>query len=279
MKQVNFSIPLRTNLLALFLLIAIHSKSQDLYNHENSVKFGKYLYNTTQYDLAILEFERCVYLKPDDRESYLFLFKINRKLNLFDKAVNAFQRFSGNLNFAEMDTSFGSEYFKLLVQNRKYLEASVFLDANPNFKENSNYKLSTLLLRKDWKNAEAYQTSVTSPINKTLSGITGKGVLLKRKSPVLAGLLSTIIPGSGKVYSGKWKDGLISFVMTSSASFVAVRGFVKDGKSIYPWVLGTMAVAYYSGNIYGSAVAAKKYNTDKEDELAKQTLDFVLSDK
>lgn len=270
---------MRTSLLTLFLLIALNSNSQDFYNHDNSVRFGKYLYNSTQFDLAVLEFERCVFLKPDDRESYLYLFKINRKLNLFDKAINAFQRFNGNLNFEEMDASFGSEYFKLLVQNRKYQEASVFLDKNPSFKENSNFKLSTMLLRKEWKNAYAYQTSINNSIDITLSDISRRGVLLKKKSPVLAGLLSTILPGSGKAYAGKWKDGLISFVMTTTASFVAIRGFVKDGNSFYPWIMGSMAVAYYSGNIYGSTVAAKKYNTDKEDELAKQALDFVLTDK
>jgi tetratricopeptide (TPR) repeat protein len=232
-----------------------------------------------QFELAVLEFERCVYLKPDDRESYLYLFKINRKFNLFDKAINAFQRFNGNFNFEEMDASFGTEYFKLLVQNGKYQEASVFLDKNPYFKENSNFRLSTMLLRKEWKNAFAYQSSLNNSIDKTLSNITSKGVILKYKSPLLAGLFSTIIPGSGKVYAGKWKDGLISFVMTTTASFVAIRGFVKDRNSVYPWIMGSMAVAYYSGNIYGSAVAAKKYNTDKEDELAKQALDFVLTDK
>jgi tetratricopeptide (TPR) repeat protein len=279
MKQVNILIPLRSRLFVLFLLLALNSNSQDFYNHDNSVKFGKYLYNSTQFELAVLEFERCVYLKPDDRESYLYLFKINRKLNLFDKAINAFQRFNGNLNFEEMDASFGTEYFKLLVQNGKYQEASFFLDKNPCFKENSNFRLSTILMRKEWGNAFAYQSSLNNSIDKTLSSITERGALLKNKSPVLAGLLSTIIPGSGKVYAGKWKDGLISFVMTTTASFVAIRGFVKDRNSVYPWIMGSMAIAYYSGNIYGSAVAAKKYNTDKEDELAKQALDFVLTDK
>lgn len=278
MQLVNFLIPLRTNIIIVFLLVSLDSFSQDFYNWDNSVRFGKYLYNTNQFDLAIREFERCVFLKPDDRESYLYLFKIHRKTDAFEKAINCFQRFSGNLNVGEMDAAFGLEYFKLLVQNGRYDDAEYFLDKNPFFNESFDFKLSTLLLKKEWKEAYQYKTAYSDYINKSLSDITGKGVILKRKSPAWAGLFSAVVPGSGKAYAGRWKDGLISFVMTSTAAFVSIRGFNKNGNSFYPWVMGGLAFVYYSGGIYGSARAATKYNKDKEDELVKKTSDFILTD-
>jgi hypothetical protein len=86
------------------------------------------------------------------------------------------------------------------------------------------------------------------------------------------------VPGTGKVYSGRWKDGLIAFVMTSSVAFISIRGFQNNPQKIYPWVTGTLALGYYSGNIYGSIQAANKYNQIIEDELAKKTLDYILTD-
>ena len=115
-------------------------------------------------------------------------------------------------------------------------------------------------------------------IHKSLSEIVDKGLLIKMKSPLLAGIFSSIIPGSGKVYAGRWKDGLISFLMTSSAAIIAIRGINKDKTTFYPWAMGSLAMVYYSGNIYGSAQAAKKINKIKEDELVNQVRDFVLRD-
>ena len=252
--------------------------SQDFYDHDNSLKFGEYLYNTNQYGLAIREFERCVFLKPDDRESFLYLFKIHRKANAFDQAIDCYKRYSGNLDFKKMDTIFGSEYFKLLIQNGKFQDAEYFVKENPLFKDDHNLRLSTILLRKDWKGAGKYENEINNDVNKSLADITRNGLALKKKSPVLAGLFSAIVPGTGKVYAGRWKDGLISFLMTSTAAFVSVRGFNKNPKNFFPWAMGTLAVVYYSGNVYGSAQAALKHNKYKEDELVQKTRAFILGD-
>jgi tetratricopeptide (TPR) repeat protein len=268
--------PLKTNFLILFFLISIDLFAQDFYDHGNSLKFGEYLYNSNQYDLAAREFERCVFLKPDDRESFVYLFKIHRKENAFDKAIDCYKRYSGNLNYNEMDSTFGSEYFKLLIQNEKYRDAASFLNVNPLYKADHNLMLSTILLRKEWKEADQFTTAMNGHLNKSLTEITSQGLALKKKSPALAGLFSAVLPGSGKVYSGRWKDGVISFLMTSTSAFVAVRGFNKNPNSFYPWAMGTMAVVYYSGNIYGSAQAALKYNKYKEDELVNKTRGYIL---
>lgn len=269
---------MKTNFFVLLILVSIDLFSQDFYNHDNSLKFGEYLYNSNQYDLAVREFERCVFFKPDDRKSYLYLFKIYRKSNAFEKAVDSYSRFSGNRNFGEMDTEFGSEYFKLLVQNDKYGDAGDFLMNNPRFKDNNDLKLSTILLKKEWREADMFKNEINCEVNKSLAEITGQGIALKKKSPYLAGLFSAVIPGSGKAYAGKWKDGVISLLMTSTAAFISVRAFNKNSGSVYPWIMGTMAVVYYSGNIYGSSQTALKYNKFKEDELVGKTRDFILRD-
>lgn len=277
-KPVNFSIPLKTNLLLLLLLASFRLYSQDFYDHDNSFRFGEYLYHSNQFDLAAREFERCAFLKPDEKTSFLYLFKIYRKINLFDKAVSSYQRYSGKSSFANMDADFEPEYFKLLVQNNKYTDASLFLDVNPKFGSNPDLRLSAILLMKDWKDAGPYVDANNQKLNPLLTDITRQALSIRKKSPVLAGILSGVIPGSGKVYAGKWKDGVISFLMTSTAAFMAVRGFNKNPGNFYPWAMGTLSFVYYTGNIYGSVQTATKYNKDKENEVVDKTRDFILRD-
>ena len=244
---------LRTNFLLLLILASVDLFSQDLYNYENSVKFGEYLYNSRQYELAVREFERSAFLKPGDGKSYLYLLKIYRKINDFDKAVESYKCFTGNFKPEEMDRDFGSEYLKLLVQKNRYQDANSFVSGNLNFNQSNELKLATMLLLKEWKGADDFKRQFNLTLNKSLIDLTDKGAAFKRKSPALAGILSAIIPGSGKAYAGRWKDGVIAFIISSSSAFISIKGFNKNPSSIYPWIMGSFAVAYYSGNIYGSS--------------------------
>ena len=238
------------------------------------MKFAEYLYNTNQFEFAAREFERCVFLKPEDSISSLYLLKVYRKLAEYDKAT----KLVNSNKMIESDESIGSEYFKLLIQANRFKDAELLISEKDYLKDKPNLKLSTILLQKDWKYGSKFCEENQSKINKSLSDIVKRNSQFKRKSPFLAGLFSTILPGAGKVYSGRWQDGLISFVMTGTSGFVAVRGFSRNSSNALPWVMGTFFVAYYTGNIYGSVQAANKFNKSKEDEWTNQVRDFVLHD-
>lgn len=82
------------------------------------------------------------------------------------------------------------------------------------------------------------------------------------KSPLLAGSLSAIIPGLGKIYSGKMVDGLTSMVLIGFTAYNAHRGFSKNGSgSIRGYFYTSLGAVFYLGNIYGSYIAVK---VDKE---------------
>lgn len=80
---------------------------------------------------------------------------------------------------------------------------------------------------------------------------------IPQKSPLVAGLLSGIVPGLGKVYTGHTVDGVLSFLTIAGFGYAAYDGFATDGSSsVRGWVFGSLASGLYLGNIYGSVLSA-----------------------
>jgi hypothetical protein len=94
---------------------------------------------------------------------------------------------------------------------------------------------------------------------------------LPRKSPVLAAALSMVVPGLGRVYIGRWPDGLMSFLLIGSTAAIAAQGFYSEGQgSVRGWILGGIAGLLYAGNVYGSAVGAVVQRRDAEEALMQE---------
>ena len=97
-----------------------------------------------------------------------------------------------------------------------------------------------------------------------------------RKSPLLAGALSTVVPGSGQAYAGNYRDGLVALLV--NGLFIAGTAVAIDQENYATAaVVGGIGLPFYLGNIYGAANAANKWNLalhrDLRDRLA-VTLDY-----
>jgi TM2 domain-containing membrane protein YozV len=86
------------------------------------------------------------------------------------------------------------------------------------------------------------------------------------KSSTVAGIMSAIIPGGGKIYVGEIGDGIVAFLTTAVFTYIAYDNF-KAGHNTRAWIWTGVAALFYSGNIYGSVAAAQVYN-------AKMTFEF-----
>jgi TM2 domain-containing membrane protein YozV len=94
---------------------------------------------------------------------------------------------------------------------------------------------------------------------------------LPRKSPALAAALSMVVPGLGRVYIGRWPDGIMSFLLIGTTAFLAAQGFYSEGEgSVRGWILGGVAGLLYAGNVYGSAVGAVVQRRDAEAALMQE---------
>ena len=78
-----------------------------------------------------------------------------------------------------------------------------------------------------------------------------------KKSPILAAGLSIVVPGLGRVYAGRPKDGTFGFLMSVLAINAGARS-LKKGSFLSPLYIG-MALTFYGGEIYGAYRTAKYY--------------------
>ena len=84
---------------------------------------------------------------------------------------------------------------------------------------------------------------------------------LKFKSPLKAAMMSAILPGSGRIYAGRVKEGILSMVSFLATSYLAYEGFHQDGlKSFKGWLFSSIGAFLYIGNIYGSVLSARLTN-------------------
>ena len=81
------------------------------------------------------------------------------------------------------------------------------------------------------------------------------------KSPTIAAYLS-IIPGLGRLYSGRLYDGLYSVFNFAIASEISLIAMKNQRKILGPLFLGSFTILYAS-EIYGSWRAAKYYQPKK----------------
>lgn len=88
----------------------------------------------------------------------------------------------------------------------------------------------------------------------------------KRKSALLAGTMSAVIPGSGKIYAGDLRSGVSTLVVVGALGAMmaeaAHRYGWKDWRTIS---LTSVFGVFYIGNIYGSAVSVSVIKNAYED--------------
>lgn len=98
------------------------------------------------------------------------------------------------------------------------------------------------------------------------------------RSPLAAALFSTVLPGSGKIYTGFYGDGVVSLLMTGLMTYLSWDNF-KSENNIRRWIFGGLAAFFYAGNIYGSYISAEVYNHNKDEEIQRLIDEMLFSDE
>ncbi len=119
------------------------------------------------------------------------------------------------------------------------------------------------------------QYEITEPAD-ILQKLSGEIQSHKTKSPVLAGFLSAVLPGSGKLYAGKKGEAVSAFLSTVGLGLVACENVSRRGcKDVQTILFGTAFAVAYSANIYGAVLSVRILESEYHENV-KNTILFNL---
>ena len=213
-------------------------------------------------------------LYTDSVNFYLGLEYYNEKK--YDKAVEHFLSISDNVFFY-----YKANYLASIIQVEKSkpdsalaIINSIEQTTNVNLNELQQFEMLGLnLYQGNYKlfDSLANKNTFTNPIineeflNLKKYAIDQKNI--KRKSPFVAGVLSAIIPGLGKVYSGNNGQALAAFLTSGLLATITAENYMHHG-AYHPQTLffAGMFSVFYIGNIWGSALSVQLVKTEKQFE-------------
>lgn len=122
----------------------------------------------------------------------------------------------------------------------------------------------------------AYQDTFLNRQHTILFNLQQEHVKKHYKYPLVAGAMSAIIPGLGKVYAGKPVQMIIPLLSTALWAVQAAEIAIKSGYTHFAfWIPISIGSIFYVSNIYGSSISAKKYNQQQK-KLYHAQLDTLL---
>jgi tetratricopeptide (TPR) repeat protein len=274
-------------LLLIHQFLFAHGHQENYYKPENILRFAEHLFQEGDYLRAASEFLRYLYYSdsiPTHRDSVYYKIGLCYRLGEdYQKSVNYFQKVIDDYPYSDYldDSHFQIAYSHFL--SGKYEESLSFAAESLSQikREAGRLKLQQLtglnyIYQKQWRLAVDHLSSLENraklnALSASLLHFAKQGEQLPRKSKFLAGLMSAIVPGTGKMYCHRTGDGLVSLLTIGLTGWQAYDGFHEKGiKSVKGWIFGTITTFFYLGNIYGSVVAVNVYNQQLEDKLLRE---------
>jgi tetratricopeptide (TPR) repeat protein len=242
--------------------------------NDSTSTFAHYLLRSGQYSFAAEEFERLIFDYPQSDNYKLSLLKAYRFSEQFEQGINSYQRFGTSNN---KDLSI--EYTRLLINSKGYINYKSYIETSSLFNaiEKNDAQIAYHFLIHDDNILRDSKLDALN-ISPAYANILKEYRRSNFKSPFLAGALSAIVPGTGKMYSGRVKDGVVSLIFVGLTGYQAYRGFSKKGTdSVYPWIVSSISFSFYLGNIYGSVKAGKNYNKSIQQNYANRITNLILN--
>jgi len=240
-------------------------------------EFAEHLLKEKDWDGAILEFKRYLFLYPAgeraDQAAYLLGETLRRKKDY----AQAVLQWEASLR-RRPDTPFKDAIvFGLAVvyselgreEQALFLWESLIREGAPPYPAMACRALLWSLVKgKQFDRAE--QILKEAPLSEAEKELHRRSVEearhLPRLSPTAAGLLAAALPGAGHWYLDRKQDALIAFLINGLFTWAAASSFQEKNHGLGV-LLSVMELAWYSGNIYSAVNSAHKINRKREAEF------------
>jgi TM2 domain-containing membrane protein YozV len=243
----------------LFIVLAFPIISQEIdFKSPNNIKlFADFLFCEKDYLRAIDEYEKYLKVTDDDTVQFKIALAYSR-MNDVESSLKIIDQIKETSVFCEESLS---EKLKLLFMKNDdslfYQFAGKIAAADKKYQK--LYNIYGLLNEVKFKNNENFLFPFDDEEKISSEKFYDQKLNPPYKSEMLAGIFSALIPGSGKIYTEEYGDGITAFILTGLFSYLAYTNF--DHKHYTrAWIFTAIGAGFYTGNIYGSVASAQIFN-------------------
>lgn len=266
------------------------ASSAGLINSELS--FAESLYQEGDYYRAVTEYKRFLHFQPNHPDA------AHAQLNMARSFLHGEQWESGEKTLLALmqqyPKSTESDYAALLYAEAAYKQhnftrtlerLSQINSARPSaqlLNHQTDLRLWSLAALGNYDQLLADDSQLTSQ-----SALNNEELLQLRqlplKSPRLAGGLSAIVPGSGQLYAGRYREAGMALLLNAAFLGGGIQS-IKTGNHIVGGILLFFEAGWYGGNIYNAMNSVHKYNRDLQQSTLSRLIEhynfsLLLDDK
>jgi len=246
------------NILLLFFLLLIcqnisHAQVSDIYSPGNRNLFADFLYCQKDYLRAADEYKEI--LQQSDLDTLFLKIGLSYlKSGNYDSSSVYFGKIK--INSLLYDNS-RQEYYKSQFLSNHFEE----VEKGPYFYKpvDKLYKFSLLLGYKQLLPKEKFLRPFEVDEKPIVSDFYDRKLNPPYKNELTAAVLAAIIPGTGKIYTKNYTDGIFAFLSTGIMSYISYTDF-KSHHQFRGWLFAGLGTFFYGGNIYGSIASVQIYN-------------------
>lgn len=269
----------------IFCTLPLFLNCQQIPDIKEDSTFFSYLFNQEMYNDLLIATKNYKISNNYNTEFYnqicYYLGWIHLSKKQIDSSTVYFLKISKNSQFFPAATHYSSWNY---AYTNNLSKAKIVLD---NFETHDTIfsKLKNLhysgisLLNNDLASFENYAKTfnytyfATSAEEMNLLKIKDEITQFKPKSYLVAGLMSAIIPGSGKIYTNQLGQGISAFISVSVIGAIAAENLIKNGLGDYKTIFFSgLFFTFYLGNIYGSIISVKNYRKNFSDRINEKIL-------
>lgn len=242
--------------------------------------FAESLFQEGDYYRAISEYKRFIHFYPSSKRIETASFRIAEsyyRARRWREAIDHFKIFtdkypgSARINDALFLKGLSEKNLKRYEQALLSFEEILKRASGP-VKHRAVYEIALVYVEKeDWGRAREIfsQISKDSDLHDS-AGRWNSGLVrideLPQKSPAVAGTMAAVLPGAGHVYTERYRDALIAFILNGAFIAAAVELFRHDN-NVAGGVVTFFEIGWYTGNIYSAVSSAHKYNRRIKEEF------------
>jgi len=245
--------------------IETETKRPDYFSPPSILKFADHLYQSGDYLRAAGEYQRYLFVENGNKRTDSVYYRMVKALYRgrdYDRCLTLLDDFRTKYRNSPLADNVPLYEAVILMTQHKYIESREKVDGAVVSENGLKNKIlaAGYLYTRQYSRAREVACAAEAPVIELCEKLKNSESL-PFKSKFLAGTLSTIIPGLGKIYCRRTADGIYSLILVGLSTWQAYDGFKDDGsESVKGWIFSGIGTAFYIGNIYGSVIAAEVYN-------------------